>query len=121
MINTNKEMKPTKKRGMAQSIFRTVRSFLTLWLKRICTSVITQYAHWCGQLTTCSAYSTISEVNRSVVEWIKRLLLKSSISGLVKPRTRKIGIHSFPARRSAIKGTSVKLPRCVVDRWALGR
>ena len=28
-----------------------------------------------------------------------------SIPGRVKPKTIKIGIHSFPARRSAIKGT----------------
>ena len=28
-----------------------------------------------------------------------------SIPGLVKPKTIKIGIHSFPASRSAIKGT----------------
>ena len=29
----------------------------------------------------------------------------SWISGRVKPKTLKIGIHSFPAWRSAIKGT----------------
>ena len=28
-----------------------------------------------------------------------------SIPGLVKPKSAKVGFHSFPARRSAIKGT----------------
>ena len=41
-----------------------------------------------------------------------------SIPGRVKLKTIKIGIHSFPACRLAIKGTdSVKPPPCVVDRW----
>ena len=39
----------------------------------------------------------------------------------VKPKTIKIGIHSFPAWRSAIKGTVWSLCRVsgVVDRWQL--
>ena len=40
-------------------------------------------------------------LNRSVVEWIERLATEAvdsgSIPGRVKPKTRKIGIHSFPA------------------------
>ena len=34
-----------------------------------------------------------------------------SIPGRVKPKTIKIGIHSFPAWRSAIKGTVWSLHR----------
>ena len=34
-----------------------------------------------------------------------------SIPGRVKPKTLKIGIHSFPAWRSAIKGTVWSLRR----------
>ena len=34
-----------------------------------------------------------------------------SIPGRVKPKTTKIGIHSFPAWRSAIKGTVWSLRR----------
>ena len=34
-----------------------------------------------------------------------------SIPGRVKPKTIKIGIHSFPAWRSAIKGTVWSLRR----------
>ena len=51
---------------------------------------------------------------------MKRLLLKTvdlrSISGRVKPKTLRIGIHSFPA----LKKYSVKLPPWVVDRWKDG-
>ena len=43
---------------------------------------------------------------------------KGSIPGRVKPKTIKIGIHSFPAWRSAIKRNNEKPPPCVVDRWA---
>ena len=43
-----------------------------------------------------------------------------SIPGWIKPNTIKIGIHNFPARRSAIKRDSVKPPSCLVDRWAGG-
>ena len=35
------------------------------------------------------------------------------ILGLVKSKTRKIGIHSYPAWRSAIKEDNVKPPLCV--------
>ena len=42
-----------------------------------------------------------------------------SIPGRVKPKTIKIGIHSFPATFSN-KRDSVKPPPCVVDRWAGG-
>ena len=38
------------------------------------------------------------------------------IPGHVKPKTIKNNIHSFPARRSAIKRVSVKSPPCVVGR-----
>ena len=37
----------------------------------------------------------------------------------VRPRPLAIGIHSFPAWRSAIKKNRVKPPLCVVDRWAV--
>ena len=40
----------------------------------------------------------------------------ASIPNRVKPKTIKIGIHSFPAWRSAIKRNSVKPPPCVVGR-----
>ena len=43
-----------------------------------------------------------------------------SISGRVKPKTIKNGIHSVPARRSGIKRDSMKTPQCVVDRWTSG-
>ena len=43
-----------------------------------------------------------------------------SIPGRMKPKTIKIGIHSFPARRPAIRD-SVKPPLCVVPRWQLDR
>ena len=43
-----------------------------------------------------------------------------SIPDRVKPKTIKIGIHSFLAWRSAIKGTVWSLRRGVVDRWAGG-
>ena len=36
-----------------------------------------------------------------------------STLGWVKPKTRKIDIHCFSARRSTIKGT-VKFPPCMV-------
>ena len=43
-----------------------------------------------------------------------------SIPGRVKQKTTKIDIHSFLALRSAIYGNSVKLPPCVINRWASG-
>ena len=64
--------------------------------------------------------------NRSVVEWVdcrasdSELVDSASIFDWVKPKTIKINIHSFLAWRSAIKRESVKLPPCVVDRWAGG-
>ena len=39
----------------------------------------------------------------------------------VKPKTIKIGIHSFYAWRVAFRRVSVKLPPCEIGRWALGR
>ena len=46
------------------------------------------------------------------------ILETGSISDQLKPKTTKIGSHSFPAWRSALKGTeSVKPPLCVVNRW----
>ena len=40
-----------------------------------------------------------------------------SIPGPVQPKTRKTGIYSFFAWRSALKRNSAKPPPCVVDRW----
>ena len=46
--------------------------------------------------------------NQSVVEWIQysasEIANSDSISGRVKPKIKKFGIHSFPALRSVIKG-----------------
>ena len=44
----------------------------------------------------------------------------ASIPGRVKPKTLKLVILGFLAGRSAFKKDGVKLPPCVVDRWAGG-
>ena len=53
--------------------------------------------------------------NRPVVEWIELLLLERwtrvRFPVWSNPKTRKIGIHSFPALRSAIKETMCGLHR----------
>ena len=55
------------------------------------------------------------QVAKLVVEWIEWSATEAvdlgSIPGRVKPKTIKIGIHSFPAWRSAIKGTVWSLRR----------
>ena len=43
-----------------------------------------------------------------------------SIPGWVKPKTIKIGIHSFPCLTFSNQRDCVKPPPCVVDRWAGG-
>ena len=43
-----------------------------------------------------------------------------SITGRIKSKTIKVGIHSLPVWRSTTKRDSVKPPPCVVDRWANG-
>ena len=63
----------------------------------------------------------ITSLNRSVVEWIGRLLLKrnlGSIPGRVKRNAIEINIHSLPAWRS---GQCKASPTCgrLVDRWGL--
>ena len=65
--------------------------------------------------------SAYPKTNWSVVE---RLLLKpyTQVRFPVgsKSKTIKIGVHSFPAWRSATKRYSAMPPLCVVDRWAGG-